>query len=243
MKRCKLHFTIPTLVFVPALALLMSLSAAVVQAQVVQLPAVRNFSYSGSAWVPDAGTASLGGSSYSASSSVGRGWGPYSSRASGAVTAGSSLSASVQIIDLQALDDAILSANIPHNTQAPKVVSAGSPAANGGRQFLTTTTTPHTADRNIVARNPNAWRLALAGVSSAQSPQSESLVESDIRFYLKRGKEAEQANRILSARVYYRMAMEAMTPEMVERYRQILEERKALEEERRKANRPGRIKF
>ncbi len=40
------------------------------------------------------------------------------------------------------------------------------------------------------------------------------------------GQEAEAANRLSSARVYYRMAVEAMTPEMKQRYAKILEDRK-----------------
>jgi hypothetical protein len=54
-----------------------------------------------------------------------------------------------------------------------------------------------------------------------------TLAEDDVRYFLMRGKEAELAHRIQASRVYYRMAMEAMTPEMLERYHRIVEQRNA----------------
>ncbi len=76
--------------------------ASAAHSQVVQLPSVRNFSYSGGALVPDGGSASLGGNMYASSGSVSRGWGPYSTRASGSTFGTSTSSVSVQIIDLRA---------------------------------------------------------------------------------------------------------------------------------------------
>ena len=62
---------------------LAGLLAGTANSQVVQLPSVHNFSYSGGAWVPDGGSASLAGNSYARSGSVSKGWGPYGTRASG----------------------------------------------------------------------------------------------------------------------------------------------------------------
>jgi len=61
------------------------------------------------------------------------------------------------------------------------------------------------------------------------------VAEADIRYFLARGAEAEQANHIVAARVYYRMAVEAMTPELIQRYQQILAEREAEEAQQRAA--------
>ena len=209
----------------------------------VQLPSFRNFSYTGSAWVPDGGTTSLAGGGSSASSSISRGWGPYGGRATGSSLGASSLSASVQIIDLQALDDAILNANVTRDPNAKPVISAGSPAAGGGRSYLSgiRSNQPYEASAEA-APDPNLWRRVLDGGVSLKTTH-ESQVESDIRYYLRAGKQAEKANRVLAARVYYRMAVEAMTPEMVERYHRIIAERKAAEEEKRKAQKASRVQF
>ncbi|MCR9294183.1 MAG: hypothetical protein NXI32_15800 [bacterium] len=212
-------------------------------AQVVQLPAYRTFSYSGSAWVPDQGTSSLAGSYTYSYQGTGRGWGPYAAGVRSGSRLGGSLSASATIIDLQALDDALLDVRVAQDPNKPPVISATSPAALGNRRFLTTTE-PYLLDTGVVPRDPIAYRRALAGHQPlVKSAATLSQIESDVRFYLEEGKKAEQANHIQSARVYYKMAMDAMTPEMIERYQRILEERKQAEEERRKANLPDRIKF
>jgi hypothetical protein len=230
MKIALNHFQLPA---IGVMALFMMTSSAA--AQVVQLPSYRNFSYSGSAWVPDGGTAALGGAGYAAGSSLTRGYGPAASRAVGSSVGGTSITASVQIIDLKALDDAILSVNVPIDPNAPQVISADSPAAEGGRSFISSVDAPPAIGVNPIDATADAgkWQRALSGPGLSK-PVHPSLVASDIRFYLRRGKEAEQANRILAARVYYKMAMEAMTPELRERYDRILVERQKAEEELRK---------
>src|SRR5690606_31969401 len=70
--------------------------------QVVQLPSYRGFGYAGSVWVPDGGTASLGGSGSAGMSSTSRGFGPMASRAVGAGVGTRSVSVTAQVIDLQA---------------------------------------------------------------------------------------------------------------------------------------------
>ena len=224
------------------LGVLGSVPCLVVQAQVVQLPAYRTFGYTGSAWVPDQGTAPLAGGYASSSSLTGRGWGPYAGRAGGTVTGATSLSASAQIIDLRALDEAILDANVPRSARSGPV-SANSPAAGGGRRFLTTTDV-YVGDTGVIVRDPNEYRRALAGHSrQPAAPASRSQAEADIRYYLEAGKKAEMANRIIAARVYYRLAMESMPPDMIERYRQILEEREQADQQMQDADAGNRARF
>ena len=184
--------------------------------QVVQLPSVHNFSYSGGAWVPDAGSASLAGNTYARSGSVSNGWGPYRTRASGSSFGTSNSSVAVQIIDLRALDDAILSSTVANpNPQVRTATTTGRSLVGGS------------APTGIAPKgDPGKWQRVLAG-GQPTIPVHTSLAEADIRFYLKMGEQAEAANRIMAARVYYRMAIEAMTPEMQTRYAKILSDRKA----------------
>ena len=88
----------------------------------------------------------------------------------------------------------------------------------------------------------NAYRLALAGHDFGPR-QSLDQAEDDVRFYLAEGKNAESAGRMQAARVYYRMALQAMTPEIKARYAKVLEKHKLVEQQRKEANRPDRIKF
>lgn len=206
---------------------LSSLYAPKCLAQVVQLPTVRNFSYSGSALVPDGGTMSLGGVSRSATGRVNRGGvAPLSSAARGGRLGGSSLTASVQIIDLRALDEAILSSNAVIDRKDPPPLSLDSPGGDQGRAFLGGLDKAPYSGITRAHADPGAWQRALGGVVSEQPGTHSTLAEADVRFYLARGKQAEQVNRLSSARVYYRMAIEAMTPDMVERYHAVVERRK-----------------
>lgn len=195
---------------------LTAIFAGTAHSQVVQLPSVRNFSYSGGAWVPDSGSASLAGNYSARSGSVSSGWGPYGTRASGSSFGTSNSSASVQIIDLQALDNAILSSNVANPNAHVRT------ASTTGRSLVGVSTPTGTAPRT----DPGKWQRVLAG-GQPTVPVHTSLAEADIRFYLKMGQEAEAANRVMAARVYYRMAVEAMTPEMQTRYAKIIDDRKA----------------
>ncbi len=69
-----------------------------------------------------------------------------------------------------------------------------------------------------------------------------AIAESNIRYYLKLGREAENAGRIQSSRVYYRMAMEAMTPELIERYNRLVNDRQKSTQEQKK-DATGRKRF
>ncbi len=205
------------------IAVLSSVVGSIAPAQVVQLPSVGNFSYSGAAWVPDAGTVGLAGNSYARSGSVNSGWGPYGSRASGSMYGTSAISTSVQIIDLQALDDAILAAK-PQNSTASSNPGNRSAASVSSRSVVGGFSAQGVAP-NV---DPGKWQRVLAG-GHPTMPANAQMAESDIRFYLKMGQDAEAANRVMSARVYYRMAAEAMTPEMKDRYQRNLVERSEAE--------------
>ena len=78
--------------------------------------------------------------------------------------------------------------------------------------------------------DPGQWQRALAGSGDSTTRLHASLTEANIRYYLERGKRAEQANHLRAARVYYRLAVESMSPQMIERYHKILAERAAAEE-------------
>ncbi len=206
-------------------AVLSSGVGSIAAAQVVQLPSVSNFSYSGAAWVPDAGTVGLAGNSYARSASVNSGWGPYGSRASGSLYGTSSIATSVQVIDLQALDEAILSAK-------PQKPTASSSLSNGGSSSVPGRNVVGGFSAQGVAPNidPGKWQRVLAGGHPSMLAYTQ-MAEADIRFYLKMGQDAEAANRVMAARVYYRMAAEAMTPEMKARYERNLVARAEAEKE------------
>ncbi len=188
--------------------------------QVVQLPSVRNFSYSGSFWVPDSGTLAVAGSGAGFATSSSRGWGPYGgSRGLQSAAGGTAITTSVHIIDLQALDEAILSGGRSAATSAKQPSVSPQPQRN----YLSSSTAGPSSTRELASRsNSGQWQRALAG-GGLQAPKPPSVAE------------AEQANHIVAARVYYRMAVEAMTPELIQRYQQILAEREAEEAQQRAA--------
>ena len=98
---------VPVVWMIVAVASLALVGAKRTDAQVVQLPTIQTFSYSGSVLVPYGGTSSLGGVSRSGWSTSRRGFGPFSQSRSGGFASSSVLSASATIIDLDAMDRAI----------------------------------------------------------------------------------------------------------------------------------------
>ncbi len=217
------------------------------RAQVVQLPSYRSFSTSGSALVPDRGTATLGGGGYSSSARTRAGWGPYANSAASGNTGATSISASVQIIDLAALDEAILAVGNDQSGQnqspdlsAPQDAPNASAAASDDPldkpiyelRKKATYLTENTSER--AGADPGAWQRALAG-GPTKTPQNPSMLESDIRYYVMKGAEAENAGSLIAARVYYKLARDAMTPELISKYHHQVAKRKAAEEARRKA--------
>ncbi|MFK7734735.1 MAG: hypothetical protein AB8B50_01820 [Pirellulaceae bacterium] len=226
------------------------------QAQVVQQPVVRNFSYTGSAWVPDSGTGFLAGNRSARSGSTSRGIGPYAPRAIGSSRIGSRVSVSTTIIDLDALDEALLNQRTSNasagagggGTNDP-AASASSSSANKPRlaglsRKIVTTTGPLAGSKSVQTRDANAYLRALKGHSAGLRPAAtQSQLEEDVRFYLTQGQKAEKAGSLIAARVFYRMAMESMTPEMLARYQRVLEERKQKIAERKNASQPKAVSF
>jgi len=212
-----------------------------VHAQVVQLPTFRNFSYSGGALIPDAGTGYLGGASYHSQSSISRGgpWMSHRSIGSSGVTGG--LSVSVTVIDLDVLDQAILSANVPpkavQDGRSGTASTADSEAAMA-RSFISNYRSLSGTEKALDHRD---FQRSLTSRPNRQSnggmEGQPALAESNVRFYLKKGREAENASRIQSARIYYRMAIDALTPEMLERYQSLLSQRE--QEESEQSNQPN----
>ena len=132
------------------------------------------------------------------------------------------MSVSVQIIDLDALDKAILaSAAVPGGgSTADSTLRRTSGSANdAARKFLTEYPT---AGQTQGIREFGNVQRALRGDSAVPPPtrgwpKPTSATISSWR-------EAEQANRLQSARVYSRLAMEAMTPDLLQRYQQAVDQ-------------------
>jgi len=246
--RSRVHWQLPSAAVTCVLAI-----ASVGQCQVVQLPSVRNFSMTGGVSVPDGGTASLGGTGYSATSSSSRGPLPFGTRAMGGVAAGASLSASVQIIDLDAMDEALLGRQ-PQSAVAALSTTARAASTAAASQVPAATTggplNPKNAarDRLIGAGDllystkdlrprrvtPDHWARILssedpAGYRGDPTVAPPELADTNIRHFLRLGREAEQAGRTHSASVYFRMARDAMSPQLKQRYEAALE-RQAAEE-------------
>lgn len=204
------------------------------EAQVVQLPTYRQFSYTGGAIVPDSGTGYLGGNSYSSSGTTRRGGIP-NNRAMGGIAGTGQLTTSVQIIDLEALDQAILNSSVPSRVigQSKMLPVSDAAAADQARKFLSSYPKMHSARSG----DPSFRDLKSAsGRVTKVEPIDPSLAESNVRYYLKMGQEAENASHIQAARVYYRMAMEAMTPELMARYQQVLADREKAQKDKDKAS-------
>ena len=134
-------------------------NATIARAQVVQLPSQHVFGSSGSVVVPDGGTADLGGIGRSSQGSMQSGFGPLSNRASGGAVGGSSMSVSVRIIDLEALDEAILAGASPRvsaatPTSAASTASTASTTSTAG----TTPTAPGAGSSYPFIDEPTRWR-------------------------------------------------------------------------------------
>lgn len=214
-------------------------------AQIVQLPSLHKFSSTGSVLVPDdGGRAMLGGSGAAQHGSTSSSFGPLSNRAQAGSAGGSTLSASVQIIDLEALDQAILASATPRTSMvgpaAPPATVAGGPAASPGtdnlqdvgqRARLSSRYSDSTRQLSAnyteqVNADPGAWQRALSG-GGAPPIANASMVESNVRYYVELGEQAERSGSAQAARVYYRLARQAMTPELEKQYENALRARAA----------------
>ncbi|MBX3421861.1 MAG: hypothetical protein KF752_09940 [Pirellulaceae bacterium] len=214
------------LLMIGATGWLMPLSTDAI-AQVVQLPATRQLAYSGGIIVPDGGAAWLAGSAgaFGASNSSG------SNRQLSTTGSAGNFSLSAHIIDLDALDQALLAAGPNSSSLQTASLPSGAigGAASGIKRQLPTQ--QQEQDLKPLARGDyQDFQRTLRGPSElAQrtwpNPFHPELTVSNIQHYQKLVREAELAGRIQSARVYNRLALQHMTPELMSRYEQILRQR------------------
>ncbi len=226
--------------------ILSSLGVSSLSAQVVQLPGVGTFGYSGSVSVPDQGTASLGGVQRNRSGTVTRG--PIGARAFGNQSAGTSVTASVTVIDLAAMDEALLKQRTGPSSvaQAPNAATASANVGTSNNKPARSMTAaskylhPHYSTPVVntlkpsnysrltgqgVAKpkqDPNAWQMAMGPSGHAEESRARQVAGedgTDIRYYMQKALESQQAGRIAAAQVYYQLAFEKMTPEQQERFR------------------------
>jgi hypothetical protein len=183
------------------------LSSVTVQAQTLQLPTTSQTSINTTVEVPDGGTIQLG--------SMGRAGGYSGNRLStlhnmqtrGRHVTGSGNSVTATIIDLDALDEAILAQPTP-----PGFV----PPYHKDRQALTGRHHPATNFRKL-SELPGAWMQALAGDPSLDPnmvPKAD--VASDIVVLMEQATRARQQGRIAAAEVYYRMVLERLPPRVLD---------------------------
>lgn len=212
-------------------------------AQVVQLPTYRSFSMSGGVVVPDGGTGYLGGSGNLSQGNMARGGALLSNQAVRGRAGLGGVTVSVEIIDLDALDEAILSANVPLQSLSTRPNNRSTTPADDADQARRFISGYRTVSSTSEPQDYRDYQRALFSATDSPPQTQGSLAESNIRYYLKKGQEAEKANRIQSARVFYRMAREAMTPELLDRYQRILAERDQTQKTEAKAVNPGRKPF
>ncbi len=184
-------------------------------AQVVQLPAVGSFQVSTTVSVPDQGTASLGGVGRSGTGAV-RGWGPNS--AIGGQLGASSASVSVTVIDLAAMDEALL--NMP--AESKNVPNYAKPSQG---TKIVNTLVPHdyNRDKKVTQRHPYDWMVALGpqGTAQVDSAENKVLDGSNARYFLEKAAAAHSTRHIAAAKVYYQMALDRMSPAQRKRMEEI----------------------
>lgn len=181
-------------------------------AQVVQLPAFQQFSYSGSVSAPDSGHAALGSNRSLRSGNTGGT--SIGGRTFGTQNNGGGLSMTATIIDLGAMDQSLLNQSIDsaaNNLSGRGVTSPGAasrpnlPYAGRPKRGL-----PHTES--------NDWQMALGSPGTSNIRQDAvAASDSDVRYYMLKARQATDVGRIAAARVYYRMALESMSEQQRER--------------------------
>jgi hypothetical protein len=154
--------------------------------QVVQLPSYQFFSTDSSVWVPDRGTASLGGVSRSSTGS--NEFGPPlfpGNRSYGSQTSATRATVSAQIHDFAEMDEALL---------------AGSPAADGaGRQLAESR-----------RQRDNAPRASVADLA-ARREATQAAAEAEAAQLLERGLKAQADGKPGPAKIYLQMAAKRST--------------------------------
>lgn len=211
-------------------------------AQVVQLPAFRQFSYVGGSMLPDAGAMNVAGNRYSIQSQSSTG-GLLPSVARSGIIGQTSMVISAQIIDLDALDQALLISNAPVTSSVARSAQADTSqarSADQARDFLSN----YASQSPVPARAGDYGSILQRMVDrSPAQPVEASLAAANIRYYLQKGREAEASQRLQAARVYYRLAQEAMTPEIHLRYQQVVDQRQQAAEGQRKDAADDKLQF
>lgn len=183
--------------------------------QTVQLPTVSNFSIQTDVLVPDQGSASLGGVSRSASGSTYRSGIP-TNRSIGSSMGSSHASVHVQIIDLDALDKAILgAANVgQQSTQKTKsdIVSAlnkiGDVKPDAASELA-----DYVRGRSQVKRIPEYTYILEMHESTSRSIERYPSSPEDVRQFLLKARQAKHDGRWLVADVYMQQAWQRLTPQ------------------------------
>lgn len=190
-------------------------------AQVVQLPAVQTFGYSGAATVPDSGGAYLGGVARQRTGSTTAGAGPVAGRASSSATGATSVTGWASIIDLQAMDAAILNEPASKRPQNYDTRATGTPIMNTLTPQLYARRTG--ADQLPARRQTNDWQMALSGGGGPQMGPANAMLHDDsaVRYFMLKAKEAHNTGHEAAALIFYRMAYERLTPAQRERLHEI----------------------
>lgn len=201
---------------------------AVCHGQVVQLPAVASFEINTTVSVPDQGTGSLGGVGRSSYGTASRGVGPIASTARGGVTGANSASVSATVIDLAAMDAALL--NMPPDRQ--HVPNYGT--RRQGTKIVNTLTPQH-YDREIkrshAPPHPTDWMIALGSQGNDHVDSAENKLRdgSNARYFMEKAAAAQSLGHESAARVYYQMALDRMTATQKQRIEEIKAARAAEE--------------
>jgi putative hemolysin len=150
---------------------------------------------------------------------------------------------SAQIIDLDALDQALLISNAPVTSSVARSAQADTSqarSADQARDFLSN----YASQSPVPARAGDYGSILQRMVDrSPAQPVEASLAAANIRYYLQKGREAEASQRLQAARVYYRLAQEAMTPEIHLRYQQVVDQRQQAAEGQRKDAADDKLQF
>ena len=180
--------------------------SAVSYGQVVQLPTFQNTGVSTVVDVPAGGSTYLGGIGRAGATTAARRAFLFGQRSGGIYASGSGNGAIATIIDLKALDEAILKQKLE-----PGV------SVRAGRSLL------HLAGKNHPATNyrkisslPGAYMQALGGdaeLSASSGLNAETATE--IRELLEHAQAARLGGRMAAAEVYYRMIIERLPADTV----------------------------
>ena len=157
-------------------------------AQAVQLPSMHYFGMSVDALVPDRGSMSLGGVN-SAASGANQFGGLPGSRSRGSATGASGATVSVQIHDLDAMDEALLAEAARRRAAKDRFLAPGLVADTSG------------PDASVA-------QLKQERAQPKPTPQQEALE------YFNRGRAAQAAGKAGAAKIYFQMAARRATGDL-----------------------------